>query len=560
MIPKVDAVNITKREIIAITIISIAFFSLASWNLGLTKTPVTYWQIVNGESISINFPKSENVSSLYILFSSETNVTATLSALKNGVWTVVDNLSGNGYYLWVNLDVKATTQSLKLQFKKSTGEVYEVVATDISNKKLNIANIRGSDSNDHELYKLIDEQQYFENPPTFKSETYFDEIYYVKTAQEFIQKKEPTEWTQPPLGKLIITAGIEAFSFSPFGWRILEVIFATLMIPLLYLLANSMFDSKVAAILSASLIALDFMHFTMGRIASIDTYLVFFSIISTLFFYMNYASIISSHKFNFKYLALGIFFFYLAFSVKWTALFGLIGQLILITLAFFKGSPISVKGIASKLESFLKPLLATLILLIAGGFVYLSTYIPWALMGHGLGDIYDLQLRMYNYHSQLQATHPFSSAWWSWPLIFKPLWLYFQALPNDVVSTITEMGNPVIWWVGFPIIFFALWKGIGKREPSYLFIGVLFLFQWIPYVFISRILFIYHFYPDVPVIVVALAAVLGESWSKPRERKYVIIFLAAATAVFIIFFPVISGLPVPIWYTQHLRLFESWVF
>jgi dolichyl-phosphate-mannose--protein O-mannosyl transferase len=78
--------------------------------------------------------------------------------------------------------------------------------------------------------------------------------------------------------------------------------------------------------------------------------------------------------------------------------------------------------------------------------------------------------------------------------------------------------------------------------------------------FISRILFIYHFYPDVPIIVVALAAVLGELWGKPRERKLVLIFLTAAIAAFIIFFPVISGLPAPIWYTQHLRLFENWVF
>jgi dolichyl-phosphate-mannose--protein O-mannosyl transferase len=122
------------------------------------------------------------------------------------------------------------------------------------------------------------------------------------------------------------------------------------------------------------------------------------------------------------------------------------------------------------------------------------------------------------------------------------------------------MGNPVIWWVGPPIILLALWNGLKKRESPYLFIGVLYMFQWIPYAFISRSLFIYHFYPNVPITVIALAAALSGSWSKPRERKFVIIFIAATLAVFIIFFPVISGLPVPVWYTQYLRLFRSWIY
>jgi hypothetical protein len=229
---------------------------------------------------------------------------------------VAGNLSGNDYYKWINLDVNTATQSLRLQFEKTIGDVYEVAVTDSSNKRIDIVDIRGSDLKDQNVSNLIDEQQYFESPPTFRSETYFDEIYYVKTAQEYLRQKEPTEWTHPPWGKLIIAAGIEAFSFSPFGWRILGVVFTTIMIPLLYVLAQSMFDSRIVSTLSASLLALDFMHFTIGRIATIDTYLVFFSITSTLFFYMNYRSIISNQKINFKFLALGIFFRARAFSPR----------------------------------------------------------------------------------------------------------------------------------------------------------------------------------------------------------------------------------------------------
>jgi dolichyl-phosphate-mannose--protein O-mannosyl transferase len=234
--------------------------------------------------------------------------------------------------------------------------------------------------------------------------------------------------------------------------------------------------------------------------------------------------------------------------------------MILLTVAFFMGSPKSLKGYFTRFVSFLKPLLATMILFIIGSFVYLATFIPYIAMGHNLGDVFNLQRSMFIFHSQLQATHPFSSEWWSWPFIFKPLWLYFQALPNDMVSTITTMGNPVIWWVGLPVIIILLWDGIKEKRRTYLFLGLLFLFQWIPYAFISRSLFIYHFYSNVPIIVIALAAVLSELWNKPRNRKFVIIFLASALILFIAFFPVISGLPFSVGYVQCLKLFPSWVF
>ena len=78
--------------------------------------------------------------------------------------------------------------------------------------------------------------------------------------------------------------GIVIFGFNPFGWRIMGVIFATLMIPLIYLLGKKMFGTWIGGFASAFLLTFDFMHFTMARMGTADTYVVFFSLASQLFF------------------------------------------------------------------------------------------------------------------------------------------------------------------------------------------------------------------------------------------------------------------------------------
>ena len=45
----------------------------------------------------------------------------------------------------------------------------------------------------------------------------------------------PYETTHPPLGKVIMMAGIEMFGMDPFGWRFMGTIFGIAMVPLMYL-------------------------------------------------------------------------------------------------------------------------------------------------------------------------------------------------------------------------------------------------------------------------------------------------------------------------------------
>ena len=121
-------------------------------------------------------------------------------------------------------------------------------------------------------------------PSDYMQNTYFDEIYFVRTAEQYLHSQLPYEWTHPPLGKLIQASSILIFGFDPFGWRIMGVLFATLMIAVMYLLGKKLFGTWIGGFSAAFLLTFDFMHFTMARMGTADTYVVFFSLASQLFF------------------------------------------------------------------------------------------------------------------------------------------------------------------------------------------------------------------------------------------------------------------------------------
>ena len=80
------------------------------------------------------------------------------------------------YYKWFQAELNKKTNVIKINILSGYGDIYEVVVIDDSNKMINIKEIVVTNGDGSNIENLKDEQQYFENPPTFKSETYFDEI------------------------------------------------------------------------------------------------------------------------------------------------------------------------------------------------------------------------------------------------------------------------------------------------------------------------------------------------------------------------------------------------
>jgi dolichyl-phosphate-mannose--protein O-mannosyl transferase len=596
--------KITKKDIITIVLLSIVFLSIAVANLGLTQSPTTTAQLTDGQSFFLTLVNQTNVKSIILLLK-QGAINATISTgspdnwLNNSVnstWPYSNSQFSEDYYKWHEENVGQTTQYLEFNFSQTGGYntiIAEIAVIDQNNHQVTIQSLNDLGSGNPHLQNLIDEQNMVQYPSDYMQNTYFDEIYFVRTAEQYLHSQLPYEWTHPPLGKLIQASSLLIFGFNPFGWRIMGVIFATLMIPLIYLFGKKMFGTWIGGFTAAFLLTFDFMHFTMGRMGTADTYVVFFSLASQLFFFIYVKNVVDKGwKTSVIPLFLAFFFFALGFSSKWLVLYGFAGELaLLLVIRLYE-----VKNLKSNLSGKFYAVLdhpysvIVAFILFAIG-IYFLTYIPDMLASRSFFDVIGLQGQMFNYHFTLTATHPFSSPWFSWPLMFDPLknsvhvpvWLESASMANGLNSTIVVMGNPAVWWGGFAAVialtvaflsqviqaFVTYMRPLIKRSterfsiklnfPAF-FILLVFFFQWLPYVLITRVVFIYHFYSNVPILCLATAFVVSKYWSNRWVKIAAIAYFVLTIALFVLFYPVISGVPASTTAINNLKWFGSWVF
>ncbi len=579
--------KLTKKDIITIVLLSIVFFSIAVVNLGLMQSPTSTAQITDGQSFYISLGSQTNVKSVILLLKQGAmNVTISTGApgnwMNSSVNSVWPSASSEDYYKWHEVSIAQTTQYLKLDFGPAGGYntiIAEIAVIDQNNQQVTIQSINDLGSGNPNLHNLIDEQSVIQYPSDYMQNTYFDEIYFVRTAEQYTHLQLPYEWTHPPVGKLIQASSLLIFGFNPFGWRIMGVIFATLMIPLIYLLGKKMFGKWIGGFSAAFLLTFDFMHFTMARMGTADTYVVFFSLASQLFFFIYLKNVVEKGwKTSIIPLFLAFFFFALGFASKWLVLYGAVGELALLIAIRLSEVKKLKSNLSAKFYAFLDHPYSVMVLLVLMVIaIYFATYIPDMLAGRSFFDVIKLQEQMYIYHSTLTATHPFSSPWYSWPLMFDPIkssvhvpvWLESASMGNGISSSIVVMGNPAVWWVGFAAVIgltvFYVPKLFRKTFSlkNYLpavFLLVVFFFQWIPYVFISRVIFIYHFYSDVPILCLASAFVISKYWNHRWVKIAAIVYFALTIALFVLFYPVISGSPASTSTIDGLKWFKSWVF
>ena len=193
--------------------------------------------------------------------------------------------------------------------------------------------------------------------------------------------------------------------------------------------------------------------------------------------------------------------------------------------------------------------------------VYLLSYIPYLMVpGMEFSDILNYQKSMYRYHSGLESTHSFQSDWWTWPLMIRPIW-YYQGkdLAEGMASTIASFGNPAVWWAAVPA-FFAAVRAAWRKNKAMILIVIAVLSLYAPWILISRSAFIYHFFPMVPFMMLAIVYVIKVWREKGGSMKYIYGYLGLVLILFIMFYPAVSALVVPKTYIKFLRWLPSWVF
>lgn len=539
----VPKVGIPRSHALILAVLIIFFLSMSLWNLGDRKVPSSDWvPQKDPEEVYVDLGTVTRVEKVWVLVADDNTVNVDLYWGSPGNWTYQANLTESSvWYKWDSLYLDRDTRYVRLLFKGTTARIGEI-ALFTDGHKLNISNIVGDQ--DSTVTALTDEQRLVGNPASHTSGTYFDEIYFVRTAEETLKLQEPSERTHPPMSKLIIAASIAVFGHDPFGWRFAGVVCATLGILVIYFFAKRMFKSSRAGLIAAFLLTFEFMHFVQARIATGESFILFFVILMFYCFYRYYENPEREGKFLF----LSLVAFGFGFATKWVVMWGFVGLVLLLILMKLRKPTIRRSEV---------------LWFVGGGItaiaIYMLSYIPYFMVGHGLGDWWHFQLSMYDFHAHLTASHPFSSPWWSWPFMLRPLWIYLGSFDGSTAN-ISSMGNPALWWLSLPLILLTIWLAIKKRSMIAAFIVIPFFTQWLAFIFIERVVFIYHFFPNVLFVILAATLWIQWLWDKYKWGKWVVAgYLALNVICFALFFPVISGLPMSqgYWHSMHWML--TWV-
>ncbi|MEG0356118.1 MAG: glycosyltransferase family 39 protein [Christensenellaceae bacterium] len=429
---------------------------------------------------------------------------------------------------------------------------------------------------------LFDEQALVPAQPTYMTDFYFDEIYHVRTAYENIHGIEPYEITHPPLGKTILASGIEMFGMTPFGWRFMGTLCGVIMLPILFILAKMMTKKTKYAAFAAILLAADFMHFAQTRIGTIDSYSILWIMLMYLFMYQFTQQNFNRQKLSKSLVPLFLsgLFFGIGAATKWLCIYAGAGLLIIFLITMYRRHQeykyAKESGEYPHITANYKRNLVTILgwcvlffLIIPAG-IYLLSYLPYTMVtqgnAYGLKEILGNQSYMLNYHSTLDpaTVHPFASKWFTWPLTIRPVLFFSQQNPAaNTIATLSTMGNPLVWWSGVVASVWLIVNAIRKKHRNFamLFLAIAALSQFMPWWFITREVFIYHYFATVPFLILLIVY-----WLKYIEEDFKygkifgIVLVASCVAMFIFFYPVITGIPANADYVNGLRWIESWPF
>ena len=424
---------------------------------------------------------------------------------------------------------------------------------------------------------LTDEQELTPAKQSFMNSSYFDEIYHPRTALEHLRGMWPYEISHPPLGKLIIALGISLFGMTPFGWRFSGVLFGVLMLPLVYAFSRKLFGRGSVPVCCTLLLAADFMHFVQTRIATIDTYGVFFTLAMYYFMYCwlfpESADGLSPAPAEGRRLDLALagLCFGLGAACKWTCLYAGAGLGLIWALHWL------FRFLRDKREA-LRPFwrnvgFCLIFFVLVPALIYYASYYPYGIgkgLGGGLGMYFkadyarivlDNQVYMFRYHSGVNATHPYSSRWYQWMLDVRPI-LYYLDYNGSARSSFGAFVNPVLCWAGLAGLLVLGFCAFARRDRKALFLLLGYLAQLVPWIFISRITFEYHYFPCSVFLVLTLGYVFAAMrGSSPRSRAAVWGLTGLNAALFALFYPALWGAEINSNTASLLyRWFSTWPF
>ena len=426
----------------------------------------------------------------------------------------------------------------------------------------------------------------------------FDEIFYPQFGLNYLSGDSFSS-VHPPLGAYLmsvsiylyylmpwtdslLSTGFELSNLDPLSYRWLVALAGTGLIYIAYKTSMELLDSQHFALLVALFFCLDGAFIVDSRIGLINIYLCFFGFLGLLFFLKG----IKRGPINSSYFILAMVFFGMAISVKWNGLgfwgvapaavlwFWMLSTLNSHQMHHIDSSNFNFSGLTSA------PYMS--LFLIVPTVIYLLAWVPNSLAVEGFSYL-DQHRYMAGFHvDNIEETpHPYQSAWYSWPLMLRPIAYYFSSdqlsLPSGDVQTLFTavhlFPNPALSILSFAAVVLLSCYGLqllyrffkeGRPSPDLAVVSIIligFYGNLLPWALVSRSLYLYHYQPASGFAFMALALILfkltqrQEKFAEWIYRGSLILVMAAS----IYWLPLQLGIQIEAQRFYQMMWFDSWI-
>lgn len=461
--------------------------------------------------------------------------------------------------------------------------------------------------------------------PTDAGTPVFDEKHYAPQAWQALHNHGVEDnpgfglVVHPPVGKQLIAIGEAIFGYSGIGWRFTGALLGVVMVALVMRIVRRISRSTLIGAIAGVLVICDGVSFVASRTALLDGILTFFVVAAFGALIVDrdqvrqrmHVVLLQGRTLDTAWgPRLGVRWWRfgagvllgLACGTKWSGLYFVV---------FFALMSLAFDVAARRQYQVDRPWLGTLRRdLIPTGYalglipvlVYLAGYAPWfasetAIDRHEVGQtigphsviplpdairsLWHYSAKAFQFHASLTNSagnhHPWESKPWSWPMSLRPV-LYAideQNVPGcgaqSCVKAEMLVGTPAMWWVAVPVLIFALWRMLVRRDWRYAAVLVGYCAGWLPwFADIDRQMYFFYAATMAPFLVMAIALICGDILYTPgapargpgvnAERRTlgliaVCAYVALVVTNFAWLFPVLTGLPI----SQQTWNMEIWL-
>ena len=216
--------KMTKNDWIILGIITLIYAVISFIRLGSFTNPQTFSEYRQGESIIIEVEGDAKYISKMRHFSGEDTGTYKLYTSADGTeYRELATVKDETVFFWKDTSISQTIKYIKLELTTNIGYIGEIGLYDQDGNLVGLTAISEKDK------MLVDEQDTIPETISHMNSVYFDEVYFPRTAYDYLHGMKAYEWVHPPLGKLIQMIPMIFMGMTPFAYRLMGNLAGILM-------------------------------------------------------------------------------------------------------------------------------------------------------------------------------------------------------------------------------------------------------------------------------------------------------------------------------------------